>query len=56
MFDPRQVWARLKRLRDQPAEELTRWQRALRYAVNLTLHCAREMKHDRAVQIAAALT
>lgn len=46
----------LRRLRESPKNELTRWQRAVRYAVELAVHCAREMSYDRATQVAAALT
>lgn len=39
-----------------PTAELTRAQAILRYLVDLTRHCTRELHHDRAPQMAAALT
>lgn len=48
------TWAR--RLLTAPGHELTRWQRAARYAIDLTRHCAGELRHDKAGQMAAALT
>jgi len=44
------------RLINQPATELNRWQRILRYSIELARHCARELGEDRATQMAAALT
>ncbi|MHB1158260.1 MAG: YhjD/YihY/BrkB family envelope integrity protein [Phycisphaerales bacterium] len=44
------------RLMTQPAVELTRKQKNLQYAVDLTRHCARELHYDKAGQMAAALT
>ncbi|MCG6927033.1 MAG: YihY family inner membrane protein [Acidobacteria bacterium] len=53
----------LGRLRDyvewlisHPVAELSRAQRALRFAVDLTRHCSRELGEDQAGQMAAALT
>jgi membrane protein len=46
----------IKRLLTTPVDELTRWQRAIRYALELAYHCAGELRHDKAGQMAAALT
>jgi len=46
----------LRRLLTSPVEELTRWQRALRFSIELVRHCAGELIHDKAGQMAAALT
>jgi len=48
--------ASLKRLIEQPNTELNRWQRVLRYSIELARHCAQELGRDRATQMAAALT
>ena len=48
------MWVR--RLWSQPTHELTRWQRTVRYSVDLARHCAGELRHDKAGQMAAALT
>ncbi len=39
----------------EPREELNRWQRAARFAYDLGRHGARQLKEDRAAQMAAAL-
>ena len=41
---------------DRPVAELSRAQRFLRFAVDLTRHCSRELREDDAGQMAAALT
>ncbi len=53
----------LRRARDyiewlisHPVAELSRAQRFLRFAVDLTRHCSRELGEDQAGQMAAALT
>lgn len=46
----------LRRVVTRPTDELSRAQRALRYAFDLTRHCYRELREDRASQMAAALT
>jgi membrane protein len=46
----------VQRLVTQPQHELQGAQRKLRYLIDLTRHCARELYHDRAEQMAAALT
>jgi membrane protein len=46
----------IKRLLTTPADELNRWQRAIRYALELAYHCAGELRYDKAGQMAAALT
>lgn len=46
----------LRRLVTQPGGEMTRWQRGLRFFVDLVRHCASELRHDKAGQMAAALT
>lgn len=48
--------ARAKRWVAAPAEEMTRVQRWGRYLLELTLHCSRELRADKAGQMAAALT
>jgi membrane protein len=45
-----------RRLLTEPAHELTRAQRALRYAINLIRQCWWKMQSDNAEQMAAALT
>jgi len=40
----------------RPVAELSRFQRWLRFAVDLTRHCSRELSQDQAGQMAAALT
>lgn len=44
------------RLMTQPAVELTRKQKTVRYWTDLTRHCAKELHYDKAGQMAAALT
>jgi membrane protein len=46
----------LRRLLTQPADELTRGRRFLRYSIELAEHCRRALRHDRAGEMAAALT
>lgn len=48
--------AYLRRLLTQPSSELNRWQLTARYVIELTRHCARALRHDKAAQMAAALT
>ncbi len=45
----------LKRVVTQPLSELNRWQKAARFAYDLGRFGARQLKHDRAEQMAAAL-
>ncbi len=45
----------LKRVVTQPREELSRWQRAARFAYDLGRSGARQLQYDRAPQMAAAL-
>jgi membrane protein len=46
----------LRRLITRPTHELTRAQRSIRFAVDLSRHCAHELLRNRATQMAAALT
>lgn len=46
----------LKRVITQPREELDRWQTAVRFAHDLGRFGARQLQHDRAQQMAAALS
>ena len=46
----------IRRLLQSPASELTRWQRSVVYSIDLARHCAAELRHDKAQQVAAALT
>jgi len=46
----------IQRLVTEPQDELTRWQRSLRFVIDLTRHCARELRQDQATSMAAALT
>jgi len=46
----------LKRIVTQPRHELNRWQQAVRFAYELGRHGARQLHHDRAPQMAAALS
>ena len=46
----------LRRWLTEPSGELTRWQRAARWSVDLGWHCAKELNHDKASEMAAALT
>ena len=41
---------------DNPGGEVTRWQRAARYSIDLCWHCAKALRHDNATEMAAALT
>ena len=45
----------LKRAITEPFQELNRWQLAARYAYDLGRYGARQLKHDRAPQMASAL-
>jgi membrane protein len=45
----------LKRVITQPREELDRWQRAVRFAYDLGRFGARQLQHDRAQEMAAAM-
>jgi len=45
----------IRRVVTQPREELDRWQRAARFAYDLGRTGARQLRHDRAPQMAAAL-
>jgi len=47
---------RMRRLLQQPKHELSRAQLTVRYALDLGRHCARELRRDRAPEMAAALT
>jgi membrane protein len=56
-FDqPRRIAEFIHRLLTQPTDELSRWQRALRSALDLVRYCARKLNRDRAGEMAAALT
>jgi YihY family inner membrane protein len=46
----------VRRLLTQPIDELTRWQRTLRFALDLARYCAKKLVRDRAKEMAAALT
>lgn len=46
----------LRRIMREPAAELSRTQRTLKWWVEFVTHCARELRHDRAGQMAAALS
>jgi len=46
----------LRRLLTRPGGEVTRWQRAVRFSIDLARHGASELRHDKATQMAAALT
>ncbi|MBI1372943.1 MAG: YihY family inner membrane protein [Phycisphaera sp.] len=52
----RQTIDYVKRVLTSPAHELTRWQLALKYTIDLGWHCAKALRHDKATQMAAALT
>lgn len=51
-----QITTYLRRLVTQPIGELNRAQRTLRFTVDLSRHCARQLGRDHATQMAAALT
>ncbi len=51
-----QTTSALRRWLTQPASELSRTQRTLRWTFDLFRHCARELYYDRATEMAAALT
>ena len=51
-----ELQVRVQRLLTQPLEELTRAQRSLRYMLDFGRYCARELRADRAGEMAAALT
>ncbi len=46
----------LRRVVHSPVGELSRAQRFLRYLIDLAIHCSRALRHDRAGEMAAALT
>lgn len=46
----------LNRVITQPRDELGRWQRAVRFGYDLGVHGARQLRQDRAAQMAAALS
>ena len=46
----------LRRVARSPIGELTRWQQTMRFAWDLVWHCWRALQHDRASEMAAALT
>lgn len=46
----------LRRIMALSTEEATRWQRFVKFAVNLARHCAGQLRKDNAPQMAAALT
>ena len=46
----------IKRVVTQPRHELKRWQKALRFTYDLGRYGTRHLRHDRAPQIAAALS
>lgn len=50
------VQSYLEWLISRPVAELSRAQRWLRFAIDLTRHCSRELRHDDAGEMAAALT
>ena len=56
MPDVRQILNTLRSLVTQPTHELSRGQRAVRWWFDLCRHCWRELKEDRAAQMASALT
>ena len=45
----------LRRLLTSPTSELTRWERAAKFVVDLARHCARELYRDNALEMAASL-
>ena len=45
----------MSRVITQPRDELDRWQRAARFAYDLAIYGGRQLRHDRAPQMAAAL-
>ena len=51
-----QVTQFLRRVATSPVRELNRAQRFLRFCYELTIHCSRALRHDRAGEMAAALT
>ena len=51
----RSIVSWLKRVITQPREELGRWQQAVRFAYDLCRYGARQLRRDRASQMAAAL-
>ncbi len=52
----RETNATLRRWMTQPTTELNRWQRTLRWWIELSRYCARKLRRDRAGEKAAALT
>jgi membrane protein len=56
MIDNLPIPAWMRDLWTRPVDRLGRWHRAMRYSVELAVHGAKELRHDRATQMAAALT
>lgn len=56
MINVHDIPAYLRRVVTQPTTELSRAQRRIRYMFDLVRHCERELRQDRAAQMAAALT
>lgn len=50
------LFAWMKRVITQPLDELDRWQQAVRFAYDLGRFGARQLRHDRAAEMAAALS
>lgn len=46
----------VERLLTEPVDELSRWQKSLRYVLDFGRYCTRELRADRAGEMAAALT
>lgn len=46
----------IKRFLTSPSSEMSRWQLTARFFFDLCIHCAHELRHDKAGQMAAALT
>ena len=55
MSGPRSIPSALRAWLNSPQTELTRFQRTVTSAVALAFHCARQLRRDRAQQMAAAL-
>lgn len=51
----RSITDSIRRLLTSPEVELTRWQRTGRFGIELSIHCARQLRLSRAQQMAAAL-
>lgn len=56
MIELSTIPARFRQIWSKPVDKLGRWHRAVRYGVELAVHGAKELHHDRATQMAAALT